>query len=111
MSRMTTSRLIVSRTLKELCELDSKLDISEDMIALIVPDVRYIYMPLERLNTRVLVIGMETYSSKVDLSDIKEFMRIWGLKHFMLINKSTEFLESDIHKAACYAKVDEVITL
>lgn len=100
-------RLFITKSLKDLQE--TKLS-PGDMVCLIVPDVKYVYKTIDRINSRAIVISYETFSDTVSIKLYQKFMKDRGLKHMCLIAR-TSFVESDICAVSRCVNPDDVIRL
>jgi hypothetical protein len=100
-------RVIVVRDVKELKNAQPAPD---DMVCVIVPDVRFVYKPLDRVNARMIVIGNETFSETVSIKLYQKYISKYNLKHMTLI-LDTELKENDIHAMCKRVNPDDVIRL
>jgi hypothetical protein len=100
-------RVIVIRDVKELKNAQPA---PSDMVCIIVPDVKFVYRPLERINTRMVVIGNDTFSETVSIKLYQKYMTKYKLKHMALI-LNTELTDNDIHEMCKRVNPDDVIRL
>lgn len=81
-----------------------------DVVCLIVPDIKYVYKPLDRINTRTIIIGNESFSETVSIKLYQKYMTRYNLNYMVLIAKS-ESLESDIRVVINKINPDDIIRI
>lgn len=103
----TQIRMIVIRKISDLKEINPS---SDDMVCLIVPDIKFVYKVSDRVNLRMLVIGHETFSDTVSIKLYQKYMAKYKLKHMTLI-LDTNLLENDVSTMTKRLNPDDVIRL